>query len=65
VFFFIGRPAGDSGNNAPSRSTPSRTPKAHSGAGVVGFPFELNGPLAFQPGFLVATERIVVDALCK
>jgi len=32
---------------------------------VVGFPFELNGPLAFQPGFLAATERIVVDALCR
>ncbi len=30
---------------------------------VVGFPFELNGPLAFQPGLLAATERIVVDAL--
>jgi len=30
---------------------------------VVGFPLELNGPLAFQPGFLVATERMVVDAL--
>ena len=32
---------------------------------VVGFPFELNGPLAFQPGLLSATERIVVDALCR
>jgi hypothetical protein len=29
------------------------------------FPFALNGPLAFQPGFLAATERIVVDALSR
>ena len=30
---------------------------------VVGFPFELNGPLAFQPGLLAAVEHMVMDAL--
>lgn len=30
-----------------------------------GIPLCTNGPLAFQPGFLTATERLVVDVLCR
>jgi hypothetical protein len=30
-----------------------------------GFPFELNGPLAFQPGLFGGTERILVDVRCR